>query len=194
MPSADEAALSCWEAGHESLALGDIGAALHSFREAVRIDPAFGEAHGDVGAILGNQGYWQESAAAHRRALELLPGQLEANYNLATALFMLEDFTGSEAHFRHVVALTPNNPDPWYRLGVALPQQSKCADALEAFERTIALDPGHVEAHAMAARELAHFDRNAEAKNLLGRVHEWRPELFDEWRELNDLWQKLQGA
>ena len=129
MSSADQAALSCWEAGHESLVSGDLAAAVHSFREAVRIDPAFGEAYGDLGAVLGNQGAWRESAAAHRRALELLPGQLEASFNLGMALFMLEDYAGSEEQFRHVVRLTPDNPDPRYRLGVALAQQSKCAEA-----------------------------------------------------------------
>jgi len=194
MPSADEAALSCWEAGHESLANGDLTAAVHSFRQAVRIDPDFGEAYGDLGAALGNQGAWQESAAAHRRALELLPGQLEASYNLGVALCMLEDYAGSEEHFRHVLRLTPDNPDPRYRLGVALAQQSKCGEALNAFELVIAKDPTHAEAHAMAARELVHFKRDAEARTLLARVRELRPDLMEEWQELSDLWQKLEGA
>jgi hypothetical protein len=55
------------------------------------------------------------------------------------------------------------------------------------------MDPSHTEAYAMAARELAHFKRDTEAKQMLERVQAMNPRLLDEWEELAALWNRLGG-
>jgi tetratricopeptide (TPR) repeat protein len=89
--------------------------------------------------------------------------------------------------------LTPSDPDPHFRLGVTLAEQSKCAEALECFERVIRMDASHAEAYAMAARELAHFKREAEAKLMLESVQALNPSLLEEWEELAALWNTLRS-
>jgi Flp pilus assembly protein TadD len=81
-----------------------------------------------------------------------------------------------------------------YRLGITLAQQSKCAEALDAFEQVVAKEPTHAEAHGMAARELAHFERHAEARAALVRLRELRPDLMEDWQELLDLWERVRNA
>jgi protein O-GlcNAc transferase len=190
MPSDDESALSCWEAGAEAVSRSDWPAAAHAYREATRIDPGFGEAYVGLGAALGNQGFWADCATAHRRALELLPGDREATYNLGVALAELNDFAGAEQCFRAIEASGPD-AEISMRLGWALAEQSKCAAALSVFESILDRDPQNAEAHAMAARELFHFGRLQEARVALERVRSLRPQLFEDWEELKALWLKV---
>ena len=194
MPSASEAASACWDAGHAFLAARDLKAATHSFREAVRIDPEFGEAYMDLGACLGEQGLWPDCAAAHRRALELIPEYFEAFRNLGVALTELEDYQGSEAQFRSALTLRPGDPDTLLRLGYVLSQRSEYAAALQMFEAVIEAQPDNADAHILAARELVHFGRRDEARAALEKARTLKPGAVRDQAEIQQLWESLGGV
>jgi Flp pilus assembly protein TadD len=191
MPSDDEAALSCWEAGTKAMAASDFVAAAHGFREATRIDPDFGEGYVGLGAALAELGSWGEALTAQRQALALLPGDRDATYNLGLCLANLGRFVEAEECFRAVRSRDTSDPHVEFNLGWALAEQSNCEEALGTFVQLLQHAPDYPLAHVMAARELAHFGRNDEAREYLRRALSLDPELGAGWDEIGALRKRL---
>ena len=76
--------------------------ALAEFAAALRLDPRDAAAHLGVGQIHLNAGRNAEAVAALRRATELNPDLIEAEYALATALTRLGNSRDATRHFEHV--------------------------------------------------------------------------------------------
>ena len=52
------------------------------FREAIRVDPAIAQAHGNLGMVLRDTKRYQEAEAAFREAIRLNPAHTLARKNL----------------------------------------------------------------------------------------------------------------
>lgn len=139
-----------------------VPAALVSFQRATQIDPANGQAWGDLAYAItlswhvtkGNVGaIGRRAEAAARAALACSEANAEFWVHLGVALDMqARQEEGGEA-FRTALALAPNQPAWHYHyahhLG-ALPGRS--AEALAAVETCLALDPNNAQAKALRAR------------------------------------------
>jgi len=76
--------------------------ALAEFAAALRIDPRDADAHLGVGQIHLNAGRNAEAVDALRRAAELKPNSIEAEYALATALTRVGNGREAARYFEHV--------------------------------------------------------------------------------------------
>lgn len=76
--------------------------ALAEFVATLRLDPRDADAHLGVGLIHLNAGRNAEAADALRRATELKPDAIEAEYALATALTRAGNGRDAAPHFEHV--------------------------------------------------------------------------------------------
>ena len=76
--------------------------ALVEFGAALRLDPRDGDAHLGVGQIYLNAGRTAEAVDALRRATELKPDSIDAEYALATALTRLGNERDAARYFEHV--------------------------------------------------------------------------------------------
>ena len=76
--------------------------ALVEFMAALRLDPRDAGAHLGVGQIHLNAGRNAEAVNALRRATELSPDSVDAEYALATALTRLGNSRDAARHFEHV--------------------------------------------------------------------------------------------
>jgi tetratricopeptide (TPR) repeat protein len=98
------------------------------------------------------------------RALRADPGSADAEHERGVALRRLGRADGARAAFAAAAALDPDNPWPWFDLGRAELATGRAAEALEAFGRAAAHEPGAGGARlfAWAARAaLAAGDRAA---------------------------------
>jgi tetratricopeptide (TPR) repeat protein len=62
------------------------------------------------------------------------------------------ELVGAEEHYRHALAHRPEDPTATFNLGVALEDQDRVDEALEAYELAIALNAQNADAHYNAAR------------------------------------------
>lgn len=114
--------------------------ALAEFVAALIIDPRDGDAHLGIGQIYLNAGRNAEAVDALRRAIELKPDTLDAEYALATALTRLGDSRDAARHFERVEEV----------------QRQRLADR----RRTLSLDAMREEA-ALRARQGDHEGASA---------------------------------
>lgn len=116
-------------------------------RKAVALDPNYAPAWSTLGAatfFTGRLAIIDEKARAEailavRRALELAPNLAQAHASLA----LVEDKSSeaTERSYRRAIALDPGYADAWMWLGDAFYRQRRLSEAMDAYQRAIAIDP-----------------------------------------------------
>jgi Flp pilus assembly protein TadD len=102
---------------------------MNEFERAVRIDPEFSEAYGNLGTSLSATGRFEEANGDFRRAIELDPATCTHHMNLGYALLRLGRAKDAEPEARTAVALDPTNVNAQYLLGVIFAERVETRSA-----------------------------------------------------------------
>jgi len=117
MPSASPQAASCYEAAMGFASRKDWTAAIHAFREAIKIDPTYVDAHYDLARVLVDANHQDEAVAAYDTLLGLVPQFAEAHSERGLALATLNRHEEALAAYRHAHELKPESshtsPTTW---------------------------------------------------------------------------------
>lgn len=133
------------------------------------------------------KGEFAEAEALYRQALETLPDNAEARYNLAQALVMQGQVEESIEHYRRALADGPERADMQARLGVALFSLREFNTARHHLTRALELDPQNADAlKALSSMLSAQGDR-AQAAALLERCLVNAPDDVAAWLLLADV-------
>jgi tetratricopeptide (TPR) repeat protein len=122
-------AVSFFLRGLKMAAAGQWQNSMNEFERAVRIDPEFSEAYGNLGTSLSATGRFEEAIGDFRRAIELDPATGAHHMNLGYALMCLGRAREAEPEARTAVALDPMNVNGQYLLGVILAGQVETRSA-----------------------------------------------------------------
>lgn len=127
-------------------------AAVEVFREAIRLDPTFADAHAGLADVL----------------TQLLRQRVIPNEMSADAL----------AASQRAVELAPDLPDAYVARGNALLLHGEVAEAQRSFERAIALDPRHFHAHYWFAKYWVVRGDHAQAAKHYEHAFEIQPDDY----------------
>ena len=154
----------------------DVRAAIREFEAAVRLDPAFAEAHARIALAYGVALDWgwmefdvQQSIrtglAASARALELDSSSADAwtsrGYILRFA--NARTYSGVREAFDKAIALAPRDAEAYLQYGWALAAMGEQARAVSMLQRATALDPERSITRFTLAMTLILFGRPSEA-------------------------------
>jgi Tfp pilus assembly protein PilF len=117
-----------------------------------------------------------EAALLFRRAIEALPGYLQAHVNLANTLQGQGDTEEAVAIAKQTVALAPDNPKTLFHLGKMLEAQGKFDEAAAQYEQAVALKPDYDGPLFRLAMIHTISKRNREAADCYRRVLEIAPD------------------
>ncbi|MFV3131475.1 tetratricopeptide repeat protein [Niveispirillum sp. KHB5.9] len=113
--------------------------------EAAHINASYPQVLGALGLIQSNLRDYANGITNLRQSLALYPDDPVAMANLAATLEMVGEYAEAEALARRVVTeLAPGMGTAWCSLGAALRSQGRFAEAIEALEKGLALDPDMV--------------------------------------------------
>jgi tetratricopeptide (TPR) repeat protein len=157
---------------------------------AVKIDPAYVEAHNDLGARYLAMNDYAAAAKCFRAALEIDPSDPLVNANLALALIATNEYVEGERAVRRSLESDGANARTRYLLGLTLLNQNKdAAEALHNFRiaatempaarlgvAKLLVDQGDVSG---AAKELQAYLADSNSKNRPA-VEEWLAKLKTE--------------
>jgi protein O-mannosyl-transferase len=143
---------------------GRYAEAAARFREALRINPEYADAHYNLGSLLAVLGE-SEAAAVHlREAIRIDPADADAHANLGLIYSAAGRSEDALRHVREVALLRPADADAHYNLGNALARLGRNEEALAAYREAIRLRPAGAAAHTNAGIVLVQLGRYAEAE------------------------------
>jgi Tfp pilus assembly protein PilF len=132
---------------------GKLHAHPHSSQPAPKENAGKAEANAEAskhlkrGAALESAGQIAESIAAHKQALALDPGLVQAHINLISLYGRTKQFDQAERAFRNALAINPELPDLHYNFGVLLVEQERFKEAAQAFLSCLRFNPYYAGAH-----------------------------------------------
>jgi tetratricopeptide (TPR) repeat protein len=151
----------------ELRARGDLAGAERHAREALRIDPAYGDAHVSLGLLLSDLGRTDEARREIERGIATGAMSGRAQLALAQLADRAGDTAAAIAAYREVLRHDPRqyeavNNLAWLLATAADPAQRDPVEAVRLAEQALARDPG---AHAV-------LDTAAAAYAAAGRPHD----------------------
>jgi Tfp pilus assembly protein PilF len=86
---------------------GEIDEAIRQFQEAVRLKPAYTDAHYNLGVALFKEGQTDEAISEYQEAIRLKPDYADFHYNLGVALFKKGLTDEAMGQYQEAVRLKP---------------------------------------------------------------------------------------
>jgi tetratricopeptide (TPR) repeat protein len=138
---------------------------IPQFEAALRLKPAFAEAHNSLGIELGRLPGRQAQAIEHfEAAVALKPDYAEAQNNLGAELEKIPERLGEAmAHCEAALRENPDFAEAHNNLGNGFLQEGRLVEAVAQFREAVRLKPGYAEAHYNLGAALARMDRPGEA-------------------------------
>jgi predicted O-linked N-acetylglucosamine transferase (SPINDLY family) len=120
---------------------GNYPEGIRLISRALAVNPAFAEAHVNLGRMQAETGDFHAAAESYRRALGLNPRLPVAHSNYSAVLRNLGGREEALKHSEAAVTMAPNYADAWHNRGNVLLDMGRYDDARVSFERTLACDP-----------------------------------------------------
>ena len=125
--------------------------AIESYREAVRLDPAFYEAHYNLGLSYSRQNNSTAALPCYEKALVIRPDSADARYNFALLLMESHFTLDAISEFEKGIAAHPTEARSHLALGNIYAQDLRQpAKAKVHYRRVIEIDPHHPQANAIS--------------------------------------------
>ncbi|HEX4168894.1 MAG TPA: tetratricopeptide repeat protein [Bryobacteraceae bacterium] len=162
---------------------GDMQAAAKEFRQAIRLQSDYAEAHYFLALTLIaapiDRLDWPQAASECRAALKSRPAYPEASHLLGVALAAMGQQTEAIEQFRSALRLRPNYPEAHLDLGMAYAAESKVEAATNEYREALAVRPQYAEARERLAKCLFEQGKAADARTELIAALRINPDLAD---------------
>jgi Flp pilus assembly protein TadD len=122
-------------------AAGQHAAAMQLYAQAIELDPYNPEALNNLGILLHQQGNLDAARLCYARSLAAKPGYVDAEYNYATAESDCGNYQAALLHLSRLLERSPKRADAWNNLGNVFLALRQPAEALEAFQLALSLNP-----------------------------------------------------
>ncbi|HYC14340.1 MAG TPA: tetratricopeptide repeat protein, partial [Stellaceae bacterium] len=146
-------------------------------RRALALDPQHYDALNNLGLVLDRLGRREEAEEMLRRAIEAAPGRGEAVTNLASLLRVAKRPADAEAVLRAALPGLERYPGVLRELGMAAEKQERYEEAIELYERAIALDPDDGDSRECLGSMLLSLARYEEAQAAYEAAIARKPEI-----------------
>jgi predicted O-linked N-acetylglucosamine transferase (SPINDLY family) len=155
--------------GNAALQAGALPEAIDAFLATLTRNPHLPEAHNNLGVALDRSGALPEAAASFRLAIHHRPGFVAAHTNLGDVLLRTGQPAAAALAFQAASALDPSAP-VLAQLGAARLLAGDFTGAINAFERSLALDAHQVDGTANLAEALRNLGQLERAEQEFRRA------------------------
>ena len=149
---------------------GELEEAARDFRTAAALDPAATRPLEALGDVLYEMKRFDRAAETYARNLRVDDRSAAVSYKLALARYRSGDIDAALTSLGVTLRLNDRLPDAAYLLGLCYRDTRRTVEALAAFERAIALAPGHIPAREELADLYGSTGRHAKAIEQLQAI------------------------
>jgi SAM-dependent methyltransferase len=149
--------------------LGELELAAEAFRAAANCDTPSLESLNAFGEFQLRRQRFDDALDIGKRCLRLSPGSRDALLTCGNAELGLGDLGAADDYLRRAIEADPSHALSWMKLGMVRSAQSRVDEAIEAFERSAALDSdpdSDLDAFANLAIELDKTGDSARAAEI----------------------------
>jgi tetratricopeptide (TPR) repeat protein len=140
-PAHDPKATNEVKLGIELKKKGDAVGAMGHYREAIRLDPRYAEAHYNYAIALAERGDRDTAVSEYKKAIEIDKNYAEAHFNLALLLRQKGDREGEIKEYRRAIEAAPNYAKAHFNLANALVEQGDYDGAIDQYQNYLNLVP-----------------------------------------------------
>ena len=173
------------------IGLSQLDKALAYYQEAIRLEPANGVTHNNVGIVLQRLGRHPEAIACFTKALELKPQDVNAKVNLGNSLKDIGELQSAANCYESVIQKKPDHVEVHNSLGAVCNLLGQHDKAVECFGQVLRLSPDHALAHNNLAVALNSCGKFEEALSHFHKSLELSPRSKDFWLSYGEC---LRGA
>jgi protein O-mannosyl-transferase len=121
--------------------------AIAYYKEALKINPAYGFALYNLGTILIQKKDYHGAVLYLNKLLKLNPRHIDARNNLAKIFFLQSKPDEAISQYREILQIDSENADVNYNLAYVLSIQGKLDEAVLFYNETLRIDPEYSKAH-----------------------------------------------
>lgn len=140
----------------------------------------FGRNQLSLGALFFQRGYIDQAEVSFQQALRDDPSSAEALYGIGSVYLNQNKNAAARGMFDRCVQLRPNYPetlpDAWNNLGVLATRENKIDDAIQYFQKALAINPNHLLSLDNLGNAYRAQKRWPEARSILDHAVEIAPE------------------
>jgi len=152
---------------------------IESYKQAIRINPDYAEAHGALGIAYGSLGRYEDAVESLKQAIRINPDLAEAHYSLGLAYDELGRYENAVESYKQTIRIKPDYVEAYCRLGIAYGKLGRHQDAAEAFKQVIIIKPDDAEAHNNLGLAYSKLGRYQEAIESYKQTIKINPDLAD---------------
>ena len=174
--------------------LGDLKAAVASFKEAIRLQPDNAEAYFCCGNALCKMSRLESALLSYEKAIDLNSGYFEAHFNHGNTLMALSRFEDALASFDRALKLNNRIAAAHFVRGNALLSIRKLREAIDAYEAAIAIEHEFPEAWNNRGNALKQLGRHDEALSSYRKAIEIKEDYADAWMNASNVLSELKRS
>lgn len=163
--------------------LGIAHAALGNPRESVKccsraleLNPAYAEAHQNIGNALASMGKHEEAISSYNCALQIKPDLVKALNSMGPALAALERYDEAIDSYNRALQIKPDYPEALNNLGITLMEIGRYSEAIESFRKALQLKPNQPESLNNLGTALKAYGLIDEAKSSYQQALKLNPD------------------
>jgi tetratricopeptide (TPR) repeat protein len=135
--------------GNEMINRGLADESIGVFRQALALEPQYGEAHDGLANALNITGKTQEAIVEYQKALEIKPGIVEAHFNLGACLLRTGRVDDAIVQYQEAIEINPRSVTYHNALGNAFLQERRMDEAISQYQEELEINPNLVTVHAV---------------------------------------------
>jgi len=163
-------------------AIGQLDAAVKSFKKALAIKPDYIEVNYNLGVTLKELGHLESAVKCYEKAVALKPNYVDAHYNLGNALKELGQSDLAVKSFEKAVALKPDFAEAHNNLANAFKELGQPDAAVKSYEKALAVKPDYAEAHNNLGATLKELDQLDAALKCYEKAVALKPDYAEAYR------------
>ena len=121
--------------------LGQLDAAVKSYKKVIAINPNSAEAHYNLGATLQRLGQLDAAVKSYKKVIAINPNYAEAHNNLGNALKDLGRLDEALQNYDKAIKLQPDDAEAHFNRGVALQELGRFQLAMTSYQKAVSINP-----------------------------------------------------
>ena len=155
---------------------GRLTEAVEYFERALRLSPDHLVSLDNLGNAYRTLKQWGDAQRVLERAVQVAPGDAEANYSLAMVFAQQGAVDRAYDYLQSALALRPDYPEALNNLGILLVRTLRVDEAVRTFEQCIRVAPAFDQAYLNLARLYALQNQTSQAKQILQQLLAQHPD------------------